>query len=108
MPLVTVSIDPYSPNKWPTIWELIADGQCCKYSKGLAMALNAYYLDSDLDVRVARVFDSKTHDEYIVAIVNNDVVLNTPYGNTVHLQDVDYIKTQESWQMDDILRLQEK
>ena len=107
MPLVTVSMDPFSPSRWPTVWEIIADGQCCKYSKGLAMALNAYYLDSDLDVRVARVLDRKAGDEYLVAIVNDEIVLNTPYGNTANLRDVSHIETQESWQMDDILRLQE-
>ena len=71
------------------------------------MALNAYYLDSDLDVRVARVLDRKAGDEYLVAIVNDEIVLNTPYGNTANLRDVSHIETQESWQMDDILRLQE-
>ena len=71
------------------------------------MALNAYYLDSELDVQVARVFDRKLSDEYLVAIINNSIVLNTPYGNTANLQDVSHIETRESWQMDDILRIKE-
>lgn len=107
MPFVTVSLDPFSPHNWPTIWEIIVDGKCCKYSKGVALAFNAHYLDSSLDVKIERVFDHEVHDEYIIAIVNNDLVLNTPYGNLVNLQNVSHIEMQESWHIDDILQLQE-
>lgn len=104
MPQVSVSIDPYSPQQWPTVWELIADGKSCKYSHGLALAYNVHYLDTSLDVQVARVFDHKSNDEYLVAVINEQIVLNTPYATTVRLYDVDYIEIKEQWDIREYLR----
>jgi hypothetical protein len=102
-PSVNMSIDPYSSDNWPTVWEIIADGKVCNYSRGLAMAYNSHYLDPDLKVTAARVIDGRSNDEYFVAVAN-DIVLNAPAGRAVNLKDVDYIKTQEQWEMREYLR----
>jgi hypothetical protein len=85
------------------VWEIIADGKVCNYSRGLAMAYNSHYLDPDLKVTAARVIDGRSNDEYFVAVAN-DIVLNAPAGRAVNLKDVDYIKTQEQWEMREYLQ----
>ena len=108
-PLVTIAIDPYSPNIWPTVWEIIHAGECCKFSRALAMAFNAHYLDRDLNVEIARVYDNRNNDEYMIAIVNEQYVLNTPYGNIANLQDVlANITVKESWPIQAVLDMQEE
>ena len=96
-PEVTVAIDPYNSNSWPTIWEIIHQGECCKYSRGLAMAYNMHYLDTGAHITVDRVYDEKFGDEYLLANYNNQYALNTPYEHVLNLQNVDALKVKESW-----------
>lgn len=107
-PEVSVSMDPYSVKNWPTVWEIIAHGACCKYSRGLAMAYNAYYMCPELSVTVDLVYDQKDHDEYLMTAIENEFFMNTLQGSVVSLRDVDHIKIQESWPVKAVLTKQEK
>ena len=67
------------------------------------MAYNMYYLDESAAVRVSRVRDTKYNDEYIIAIWNEEFVLNSLHGNVVKLQDVEqHFDIRESWTIQDI------
>jgi hypothetical protein len=102
-PIVNVAMDPYTPTKWPTVWEILAQGHCCNYSKGLALAYNSYYLDSDLSVTVNRVVDTARTDERLVAIVDEKFVLGFPDQiPTAFCDVVDRMEVHETWTVPDI------
>lgn len=108
MPIVSVAIDPYSIKTWPTLWEIIHSGECCKYSRALAIALNVYYIDKLVDIRVSRIYDKKSNDEYMIVVINECMILNTPYDRVVDLQSViNKFDIKESWSIQDILYAQE-
>lgn len=83
-PDVSKTIDPYTISSWPTIWEIIKEGNTCKYSKSLAAAYNIFYINDEYDIVIARVYDTTNSDIYIATIINNKYVL-TPYSNEVEI-----------------------
>lgn len=104
VPIVSVAMDPFNRKTWPSIWELIYQGECCKYSRGLALAYNMHYIDQDINVKVSRVFDTKNNDEYFIAIWNDSYVLNSLYGDIVDFPSVDTtLDIRESWMIQDIV-----
>lgn len=103
VPIVRVAIDPYDKANWPTLWEIIDQGECCKYSKGLAKAYAMYYLDQDLDITINRVYDHKTNDEYMLAIFNGKYGLNSPHKSIINVHESDFIEIKDSWKIKDII-----
>jgi hypothetical protein len=109
VPLVSVSMDPYDLSAWPSAWEIVDNGECCKYSKGLAMGYTLHFIDRHADVNIARVLDTYHNDEYFVAIWNDQYVLNSYFGDVVHSHDVDsYLSVQESWTIQDVMQRTQK
>jgi hypothetical protein len=96
-PTVSVAIDPYRPELWPTIWEIIYQGECCKYSRGLAMAYNIHYMDSDVNVTLNRVHDHTNNDEYMTAVFNDEYTLNTFNNQILTPQSVASLEIRESY-----------
>jgi len=95
-PAVNVAIDPYNPESWPTVWEIIHQGECCKYSRGLAMAYNMHYMDPDVKVTLDRVRDHTYGDEYMIANFGGLYALNSLHGKIIN-PSVDSLETRESW-----------
>jgi hypothetical protein len=109
VPLVSVSMDPYDPNAWPNVWEIIDSGECCKYSKGLAMGYTMHFMDQHAHIELARVLDNYHHDEYIVAIWKDRYVLNSPFSRVTPISEVDsYLSVQESWTIRDVMQRQQE
>lgn len=96
-PIVSVAIDPYDPISWPTVWEIIHQGECCKYSRGLAMAYNMHYMDSRVRVTLDRVYDTVFNDEYMIATFDGKYALNSLHGAVIALHSVDCLELRESW-----------
>jgi hypothetical protein len=101
-PHVSVAMDPFNTKSWPTIWEIIQQGECCKYSRGLAMAYNIHYI-SDKNVVLNRVRDHTHNDEYMIATFNNEFILNSLHGQVVNVHDVDCLEIRETWDIQAIL-----
>jgi len=96
-PIVNVAIDPFNSENWPTVWEIIYQGECCKYSRGLAMAYNMHYMDQDVKVTLDRVIDDTFGDEYMIANFGGKYALNSQHGRVIALHDVDSLDIRESW-----------
>jgi hypothetical protein len=103
VPLVSVAMDPYNFETWPTIWEIIHQGECCKYSRGLAMACNIHYIDRDVTVTLDRVHDHTYHDEYLIATYNNEFVLNSLHGAVISIHDAASLEIRETWDIQAVL-----
>jgi hypothetical protein len=98
-PIVSVALDPFNSKSWPTVWEIIYQGECCKYSRGLAMAYNIHYIDPKADVAVHRVHDHQYGDEYMIATWGS-LAVNSQHGQIVDLHDVESIEIRESFLID--------
>jgi len=96
-PEVNVAIDPFNSEQWPTVWEIIDSGECCKYSRGLAMAYNMYYMDNSVNITLDRVRDLTYNDEYMIANFDGKYALNSMQRNVIDLNDVDFLEIRESW-----------
>lgn len=101
MPFVNMAIDPYNARGWPSAWEIIDSGHCCKYSRGLAMAYTIHYIDPTTAVTLARVRNKDHSDQYMVAIWNDRFVINTPHTRLVDLKSDDIFDIEESWLVQD-------
>lgn len=104
VPNVSVAIDPYCPKSWPTIWEIIYEGECCKYSRGLAMAYNMHYMDCNKTVTLDRVYDHKNNDEYMIAVFDSKYAMNILYNQVTPLRSVAYLEIRESFDIRSYLR----
>jgi len=98
-PIVSVALDPFNPKSWPTVWEIIHQGECCKYSRGLAMAYNIHYIDPEADVAVHRVYDHQYGDEYMIATWGS-LAVNSQHKQIINLHDVESIEIRESFPID--------
>lgn len=96
-PLVSMAIDPFNHDTWPTIWEIIHQGECCKYSRGLAMAYNISYVIPNASVDLSRVYDHKFDDEYMIALCNQQYALNSQHCRVLDITTVDTLEVRESW-----------
>jgi len=96
-PVVSVAIDPFNSEGWPTVWEIIYQGECCKYSRGLAMAYNMHYIDQDVRITLDRVYDHEFNDEYMIANYGDKYALNSLHGPVIKLHSVDSLEKRESW-----------
>ncbi len=95
-PLVSVAIDPFDSSSWPTVWEIIDQGECCKYSRGLAMAYNMHYMDTNVKITLDRVHDLTFNDEYMIANFGDKYALNSLHGQIID-PHVDSLDIRESW-----------
>jgi len=95
-PVVSVAMDPFNLESWPTIWEILDQGECCKYSRGLAMAYNIHYMDKNVHVSIDRVRDHKFHDEYMIATFDGKYALNSLHTQILNLQGVESLEVRES------------
>ena len=97
VPLVSVAIDPFNSDSWPNVWEIIYQGECCKYSRGLAMAYNMHYMDPNVYVTLDRVYDHHFNDEYTIANFGGKYALNSQHGKIIRPHEVDSLEIRESW-----------
>jgi hypothetical protein len=103
VPRVNLAMDPFDETNWPSIWEIISGGECCKYSLGLALALSVYFIDSDAEVTLARARDRDGSDEYFIAIIDGEYILNSPYASVAQVNDIkDKIDIRASWDIEDV------
>ena len=98
-PIVSVAMDPFDTESWPSVWEILDQGECCKYSRGLAMAYNLHYMNTDVNVTLDRVRDHITHDEYMIANYDGQYALNSQQAQIINLQNVESLEVRESIQI---------
>ena len=95
-PTVNVAMDPFNTKNWPSVWQIIDDGACCKYSRGLAMAYSMSYMDSDVNVTLDRVRDHRHGDEYMVANYGNKYTISSLHAPIIEFHSVETLEICES------------
>jgi hypothetical protein len=85
-PIGPRSVDYYTPNTWPTPWEILNYNLFCENSISLMMYYTLELLESFTgQVDLYRVDDIT--GEYIVPVINNKLILNLEYGKAIPLTE---------------------
>ncbi len=86
MPYGTRSVDYYSPESWPTPWEILFHGNLCKSSISLLIFYTFSLLNSADKIELKLIDDGT--DEYLLPIVNDQFVLNYELGTVSNYSEV--------------------
>lgn len=86
IPYGSRSIDYYSPESWPSPWEIIFHGKLCKSSISLLIFHTLTILHTENTVELHLVDDGA--DEYLLPVINNTFVLNYELGEVNNLQNI--------------------
>lgn len=103
-PLHNLSIDPYDVRTWPSVWEMLHQGDFCKFSTAIGMSYTFFYIDEKIKNRILRVYDHENSDIYMTTLINNKWLLNYNISTVADWSQVqDKLTVQESWACKDIV-----
>ena len=105
-PQSALSLDPYDVSTWPSVWEMLHQGDYCKFSTAIGMSYTFFYIDGKLKNRILRVYDHENSDIYMTALIDERWLLNY---NLSEIADWDAVKDkldiQESWDCSDVVEV---
>lgn len=103
-PRSNISIDPYDMESWPGPWDMVYEGDTCKFSAALGMSYTIFCIDKDVPNTIMRVNDLKNNDMYMVTVIDDTWVLNYNTCEVALWKDVkDSLQVQESWLCSDVV-----
>lgn len=86
IPIGSRTVDYYTPNSWPTPWEILYHSSFCKSSISILIYYTITLVCSDAQTEMHLIDDEG--DIYLLPIVNNYYVLNYHLGELNKLEDV--------------------
>lgn len=105
-PQQNLSIDPYDPVTWPSVWEMLHQGDYCKYSTAIGMAYTVFYVNQKIKNKVLRVHDLENHDIYMTTLIDNRILLNYNYGEVATWDSVKAnLDIQDSWDCTSVVEM---
>ena len=87
VPIGVRSIDPYTPDTWPTAWELLYYNDFCEHSRGLGMYYTLWYAGIK-DIEMQLVSCNEKCELITIIIVDNKWVLNYNYNTLDTIKDI--------------------
>lgn len=87
LPFSSRYLDYYSPDSWPTPWEILWDTMFCVNTISLMMYYTLYLLGFD-DIKVCLIDDLEAGDRYLLPVLDNKYVLNYIPGEKTLLSTV--------------------
>ena len=86
MPFGSRTLDYYSPNDWPTPWEILFYGSFCTSSISLLMYYTLVLLDDPTPVELLLVEDDD--GIYLLPLIDNQYILNYELGKVSNHPDI--------------------
>jgi hypothetical protein len=86
IPFGSRTMDYYSPNSWPTPWEILFYGSFCKSSISLLMFYTLALLPNDKIIELLLIDDAG--DIYLLPVINNQTILNYHLGEISKYSDI--------------------
>jgi hypothetical protein len=82
-------IHPEDSKNWPTVWELINEGEYCKnaIALGIESTLRLSGVSSER-LKLVMTRNLVDHEEYFVVIIDDIHVLNYSYGETIQVDEL--------------------
>lgn len=85
MPMGHRSIDYYTPQEWPTPWEILFHGTFCPSSISLLIYYTLILKNPNADIEMILVEDE---DVYLLPLIDNQFVLNYELGTVNRYSDI--------------------
>lgn len=86
MPLSTRTLDYYTPESWPTPWEILHYGLFCRSSISLLMYYTLTIIDPNINIALCLIDDNE--DIYLVPIIDDRFVLAYTPGQVTLLENI--------------------
>jgi hypothetical protein len=86
MPFGSRTLDYYSPESWPTPWEILHHGSFCTSSTSLLIFYTITMISPETKVDLYLVEDSD--DIFLLPIINDQFVLNYELGVVNNIEDI--------------------
>lgn len=86
MPIGSRTIDYYSPQDWPTPWEILFHGMFCTSSISLLIFYTLLLVDNTLDIELYLVEDPD--GIYLLPIIEGQFVLNFQLGSVNNYSEI--------------------
>ena len=87
-PIVTRYIDPYTPENWPTPWELLTENEFCSSSlaymmeQTLLMSADKRWLPNRLSLKY--IDDKELSAEFIILVIDDKYVINYDLSSIIN------------------------
>lgn len=105
-PQSNISIDPYDMTTWPDPWEMVYQGDMCKYSTAIGMSYTLHCINDTVSNSILFVNDITNNDDYMVALIDETWVLNYNTCEITKWETVkDSLKIQDSWACSDVINV---
>ena len=88
VPIEPRTIDYYTPDTWPTPWEILYNGKWCNSSVSLLMFYTLDLLPNYKDINLELALVDDTKDRYLLLRIANQYVLNFIPGQVSTQQDI--------------------
>ena len=86
VPISTRYLDFYTPDTWPSPWEILHEGLYCKNTVSLLIYHTISMTHKDVELEMLLVDDDT--DRYIIPRINQSYILNFEPGNVNKYQDI--------------------
>lgn len=103
-PLNNLSLDPYEIETWPSVWEMLHQGDFCKFSTAIGMSYTLFYIDEKIENNILRVYDHENSDIYMTALIDGRWLLNYNLTQVVEWNTVKHtLDVQENFKCKDVV-----
>ena len=82
------TVDYYTPDSWPSPWEILHYRTYCKSSVSLMMYYTLVLLDT-IDEEKIELYRIDEDDEYVIPVYDNKYVLNYEYAKLTDINEID-------------------
>lgn len=87
-PRSTISMDVFSPNSWPTPWEMLSNNDYCNSSVALGMAYTMNLCNESDSIQLKTINDINGAGYYLATIVNGTIIMNYQAYKIVGIDDI--------------------
>lgn len=91
IPIRSRMIDYYTPEDWPSPWEILSERLFCHSGTSLLICYTIKLINSDCNLTIELIDDGE--DIYLVPVVDNKHVLNYQLGVVSNKDDLPEVKT---------------
>jgi hypothetical protein len=89
-PIVKQTVDPYTPESWPTPWELINNGSFCRNAVALGQAYTLWICCPHVNTEIWFVNNFEDKELHLVTVVDSKTVLNYTFAQPELLDNCNF------------------
>lgn len=101
-PISSRVIDYYSPDSWPSPWELLFDGTYCTSAISLLMYYT-FTMSSTFKDEVKLILADTSDDRILLPLINDKYVINYQLGASLDINDIDNLTVIDVYQRNHII-----